>query len=203
MGGTGHRMRGRHRPPQTSRRAHRLQADQPQTPRRAGAVAGALGHRVRTRRCHSAGDRRARDDSRAAPRRGTRPRSPAGAPGRGDTRRQARLPGTALAGPHRDQGRPVLHRGRGGLGDREGPPGHDDGRTGRGIRRVRRFRLRGQRRIPVARTQGRAGGAGADAPPPAFVVLPRRAAQVAAPQEGPLLRRGGRTGKRGQLGFDF
>lgn len=51
--------------------------------------------------------------------------------------------------------------------------------------------------LPVPCAQGRVGGAGPHGPSPPLVVLPRRAAQVAAPQEGPLLRRGGRTGKRG------
>ena len=72
-----------------------------------------------------------------------------------------------------------------------------------GADRACRLRLRRQRRLSVTGAPGSAGGAGTYASPSALVGLPRRAAPVAAPQEGPILRRGGGPESGGQLGFDF
>src|SRR6185437_6290557 len=121
----------------------------------------------------------------SAPRGGPRPGGPARVPGRGAPRRRPRLYRPPLAGALRRPGGPAVGIGRRGLGHRQGAPGPAHGRAGpRGVR------VRGERRIPLARAPGSPGCPRSHPASPAVLVVPGRPAAVAAPQAAPARCRG-------------
>ena len=159
------------------------------------ARAGGVGHRARPGARLAGGDRRTRDDRRAPARRRPRAGRAAGPSGRGDPRRQARLPRRPW------QVRTVI----------KGDQSCVAVAAASVIAKVRRDAMMAELGRRDYADFGFAANAGYPSPvhraaleergptplPPALVGLSRRAAPVAAPQEGPRLRGGGRTGKRG------
>ena len=181
---------------------HRLQAAQPQAPDGTRRTSAGVGHGLRPGARVPPGDRRARHDRGAASRGGQRALE--ALPVRPDA--------VILDGKHDYLGSPwkvrtVIK------GDQScvavaaasviAKVQRDTMMAELGADGSRRLRLRRQRRLSVAGAPGRAGGAGAHPAPPPLLGLPRRAAQVAAPEEGPAARRGGGTGKRGPTRLRF
>src|SRR5208283_5351326 len=90
-----------------------------------------------------------------------------------------------LAGALRGAGRPAVGVGRRGFGHREGAPGQVHGRA-----RPPGVRVRGERRIPLADAPGSSGCPWSHPVSPAVMVVSRRPAAVAPPEETPARHRG-------------